>query len=256
MLMRLNKLSSNNIAKFISMEQPIKFSLSSFNFIKWCVSKKIDMRNIYDIPTYIKILTNEVDPFKTINEYIKEYSDYLLKDEDNETNGIIIGNFIYEFGKFLRDNTIKFEIDTVCKLINENSYYEAVLTNEKDNCIIKFSYTNLKQAIDGIIKEKEKEFADKEYIISPLGRIAIKFGHKTNELIEELYYEDISITILNELYNNNIHVKFTEDEVYEVKCKYKNLNNVFSLIIAILNDIFYTTFKQTFEADIHCEVKE
>lgn len=254
-IIRINKVNSNIIAKFISKEKPVKFSLNSFNFIKWCVAQKIDMRNIYDIPTYIKILTNEVDPFKTIDDYIIQYTNFRLNSDDNEMNSIIIGNFIYEFGKFLNENTKKFGIDSVCKLINENSYYEAIMTKSLDNCTIKFGYLNLKQSIDTIVAEKENEYKDKAYIISPLGRIAIKYGHNVKEVIEELYAEDISITILNELYNNNINVILDEEDNYVVHCKYKNMNNVFSLITAILDDIFYTMFKQTFEATIKCEVK-
>ncbi|MBQ9314424.1 MAG: hypothetical protein IJ220_05445 [Clostridia bacterium] len=254
-IIRINKVNSNIIAKFISKEKPIKFSLNSFNFIKWCVTQKIDMRNIYDIPTYIKILTNEVDPFKTIENYIEQYTHYKLSDDDNETNSIIIGNFIYEFGKFLNENAKRFGIDSVCKLINENSYYEAIMNKDSDSCTIKFAYSNLKQAIDTIVDEKEKEYKEKAYIISPLGRIAIKYGHNVKDIIEELYAEDISITILNELYNNNIHVTLDAEDNYVVNCKYKNISNVFSLITAILDDIFYTMFKQTFEATIKCEVK-
>ena len=254
-IIRIHKVNSNIIAKFISKEKPVKFSLNSFNFIKWCVAQKIDMRNIYDIPTYIKILTNEVDPFKTVGDYISEYTTFQLDSDDNEKNSIIIGNFIYEFGKFLNENAIKFGIDSVCKLINENSYYEAVMTKDSDTCTIKFTYSNLKQAIDTIVEEKENEYQEKAYLISPLGRIAIKYGHNVKSVIKELYAEDISITILNELYNNNIHVTLDEEDFYVVNCKYKNMNNVFSLITAILDDIFYTMFKQTFEAIIHCEVK-
>lgn len=255
-IIRINKVSSSIIAKFISKEMPIKFSLNSFNFIKWCVAQKIDMRNIYDIPTYIKILTNEVDPFKSISDYIYEYTSHKLSEDDNETNSIIIGNFIYGFGKFLNAYAIKFGIDAVCRLINENSYYEAIMSKGAESCVIKFSYLNLKQAISEVIESNEEKFKDKMYIVSPLGRIAIKFGHNTKKLIEELYYEDITITILNELYNNNIHVVLDDDGMYVVNCRYKNINNVFSLITAILNDIFYTMFNQTFEADIRCEVRE
>lgn len=254
-IIRINKVNSVIIAKFISKEKPIKFSLNSFNFIKWCVGQKIDMRNIYDIPTYIKILTNEIDPFKTIGDYIKQYTNFQLDSDDNEKNSIIIGNFIYQFGKYLNENAKKFGIESVCKLINENSYYEAVMTKNVENCTIKFSYSNLKQAIDTVIQEKENEYKEKAYIISPLGRIAIKYGHNIKELMEELYAEDISITILNELYNNNISIILDDDDNYVVNCKYKNMNNVFSLITAILDDIFYTMFKQTFEATITCEVK-
>lgn len=255
-VIRINKVSSALLAKFISHEQPIKFSLNSFGFIKWCVSKNIDLRNVYDIPTYIKILTNEVDPFKSIPEYIQEYSNYQISEEDEEFNYLIISNFIYQFGKYLCNYAVKFELDSVCKLINENSYYEIMLNDIKENCVIKFTYSNLLQAIKGIAGEKTNEFKEKAYIISPLGRIAIKFGHDESELVEELYLEDIAITILNELYNNNIKVKLDENNVFFVSCKYKNLNNVFALIMATLDDIFYTMFKQTFEAEIKCEVKE
>lgn len=257
-IIRINKVSSSIIAKFISKDAPIKFSLNSFNFIKWCVSQNIDLRNIYDIPTYIKILTNEVDPFKTIDEYIKEYSDYELDEEDNEKSSVIIGNFIYAFGKFLNENAKKFDIDAVSKLINENSYFEAVsrINETVENCKITFSYSNLNEVIKNIAIEKEKEFKDKAYVISPLGRVAIKYGNNIKSLIEELYLEDITITILNELYNNNIKVNLTENDEYVVECKYKNLNNIFSLITATLNDIFYTMFKRSFEANIKCEVKE
>lgn len=255
-IVRINKVSSAIIGKIISKEKPIKFSLNSFNIIKWCVAQNIEMKNVYDIPTYIKILTNEVDPFKTIEDYIREYSEHELLEDDNEQNSIVIGNFICGFGKFLCEYAKKFDIDAVCKLINENSHYEAFISGDMDSCVIKFYYLNLKQAIDSILQEKENEFKNKEYIVSPLGRIAIKHGHNVKDLIEEVYYEDISITILNELYNNNIHVSLSEENVYIVTCKYKNLSNVFTLITAILNDIFYTMFRQTFEADIRCEVKE
>lgn len=254
-IIRINKVNSSIIAKFISKEKPVKFSLNSFNFMKWCVAQKIDMRNIYDIPTYLKILTNEVDPFKSIESYIAQYTNYKLSDDDNEKNSIIIGNFIYEFGKFLNEYSKKFGIDSVCRLINENSYYEAIMTASSDNCTIQFSYSNLGQAIDANVENKEKEYKDKEYIISPLGRIAIKYGHDERNVIKELYAEDISITILNELYNNNINVILDEEGKYIIHCKYKNLSSIFSLIIAILDDIFYTMFEQTLEATIECKIK-
>ena len=73
---RLNSISTALISTFIAKEQPVKYAFNSFSFIKWCISKNIDIRNIYDIPTYIKLLTNEIDPFKSINDYIKEYTNY------------------------------------------------------------------------------------------------------------------------------------------------------------------------------------
>lgn len=122
-IVKLSNVNTTLIASFIAKEYPIKFALNSFSFIKWCSSKQIDIRSIYDIPTCIKILTNNVDPFKTIESYVEEYSTYKL-DDDNELNPIIIGNFIYSFGKFLNNYIDKFNLGTVCKLVNENSYFE------------------------------------------------------------------------------------------------------------------------------------
>ena len=48
--------------------------------------------------------------------------------------------------------------------------------------------------------------------------------------------------ILNELYNNNIHVKLLGDNLYKVTCKFKNFNNIISLITAILTDVFDKMF--------------
>lgn len=123
-ILRLNQINESLIASFIAKEHPIKFALNSFSFIKWCSSKQIDIRNIYDIPTCIKILTNNVDPFKSIESYIEDYSNLKLNDNEDEINAIIISNFIYEFGKFLNSYIEKFNLGMVCKLINENSYFE------------------------------------------------------------------------------------------------------------------------------------
>lgn len=86
------------------------------------------------------------------------------------------------------------------------------------------------------------------------GRIALKFGNNIETLTEELCYEDISIMTLNELFSNNLHVKI-EDGNYVVTCKYKSVNNVFSLINVILNDAFYQMFHEPFEATLQCEVR-
>lgn len=253
-VLRPGKINNNLIAKLFSKEKPIKFLFNSFNFIKWCNSQKIDVKNMYDIPTYIKILTNELNPFKSIDSYITEYTDYTL-DDNNKNNMIIIGNFILNFGKYLNSYVVKFNVDSICKLITENSYYEAQEIDNKDSCTLKFRYLNLREAIEVVTNEKEKAYKDKAYVLSPNGRIALKFGHNVKDIIEELYAEDTSITILNELYNNNIHVTLDEEDNYIVNCKYKNINNVFSLITAIIDDVFYRMFEQTFEAKIECEIK-
>ena len=255
-IIRLNKVSTGLIATFIAKEQPIKFTLNSFAFIKWCNSKNIDMRNIFDIPTYIKLLTNDVDPFKPIDEYIKEFTSYELSDMDNETNSIIIGNFIYEFGKYLSEYIDKFELTSVCKSINENTYFEGTTFNNSGKCSINVSYTNLEEAINSISKDIQNKFDKNAYVVSPLNRIAPKFGHTTNALIKELYYEDISISLLNEFYNNNIPTKLNDDNSYTITCKYKNFNNLITIINAILNDVFFALFNQSPEIHMDCMLKE
>ena len=249
-MIRLNSISTALIATFIAKEKPIKFSINSFSFIKWCISKNIDIRNIYDIPTYIKLLTNEIDPFKSVETYIKEYTNATLIEDDNEANNIIICNFIYDFGKFLDKYVNQFDLSTVCKLINENSYFEGNSFDNNGNCKISVSYLNLGNAIESVIKSKTEEFQNNAYIKSPLGRIAVKYGHHTNDLIKELYFEDISLTVMNELYNNNIPVVLENENMFRITCKYKNFNNVIALINALFNDVFYGMFEQSAEIKI------
>lgn len=254
-MIKLNSISTTLIGSFIAKEKPIKYALNSFSFIKWCISKNIDVRNIYDIPTYIKLLTNEVDPFKTVENYVEEYTDYVFKDDDIEKNNIITCNFIYDFGKFLDKYVNDFDLSTVCKLINENSYFEGNSFNNSGSCEIVISYNNLLTAVKSVIHPKKDEFNDKAYIKSPLGRIAIKYGHKIEELVEELYLEDTTLTVLNELYNNNIPVELGEDDSYKITCKYKNFNNVVSLLNAVFNDVFYSMFEQSAEIKMNCFIK-
>lgn len=254
-MIRLNSISTALIGSFIAKEKPVKYALNSFSFIKWCISKNIDIRNIYDIPTYIKLLTNEIDPFKSVEKYVEEYTNYTLQEDDNETNNIIICNFIYDFGKFLDKYVSLFDLSTVCKLINENSYFEGNSFDNNGNCEIFVSYDNLLSAINAISDSKVAEFKDKSYIKSPLGRIAVKYGHTANDLVKELYLEDISLTVLNELYNNNIPVKLEDDNHYRITCKYKNFNNVIALINAVFNDVFYSMFEQNAEIKLYCTVK-
>jgi hypothetical protein len=255
-IIRLNKVSSSLIAELIAKEESTKFALNSFAFIKWCNAQKIDMRNIYDIPTYIKLLTNNIDPFMAVSQYVKQYTNYELSEEDNETNSIIIGNFIYEFGKFLHTYIDKFGLYSVNKLINENAYFEGNKFDNVGNCSIIVRYKNIQNVVSSIISEKINTYENKAYVLSPLERIALKYDKKVNELLEELYYEDISIIVLNELYNNNIPVELQEDNSFKIECKYKNFNNVVNVLTAILNNVFYTLLDQSVVIGMECEIKE
>ena len=255
-IIRLNKVSSAIIGLFISKEKPIKYAINSFNFIKWCNSKSIDIKNFFDIPTYIKLLTNDVDPFKTIESYLNQYTDYELDENDNEKNNITISNFIYYCGNLLSNYIEEFDLSTVSKLINENSYYEGNTFNNNGNCTINIEYTNVDTAIKNISSEIAEKYSQKAYIISPLNRIAPKFKQDTNSLIHEIYAEDLSITILNELYNNNIPVKLDyESNKYTITCKFKNFTNIINLLNAIFTEAFFTIFDQNAEMHMDCIIK-
>lgn len=256
-IIRLNKVSSAIIGSIISKEQPIKYAINSFNFIKWCNSNLIDIKNLYDIPTYIKLLTNDVDPFKTVEDYLIQYTTYSLDENDNEKNHISISRFIYIFGQVLSKYIEKFELATVSKLINENSYYEGNTFNNTGNCNISISYTNVDNAIKNISEDIINNFENKSYIVSPLNRIAPKFKQNIHSLIHDTYSEDLSITILNELYNNNIPVKLDyETNTYIITCKYKNFSNMINIINAIFYEAFFTIFDQIPELTMKCIIKE
>lgn len=124
------------------------------------------------------------------------------------------------------------------------------------NCKIEFSYINLDNTIESFIKSKLDQFNNRAYVLSPLGRIALKYGKITTNLLKELYNEDISITIMSELYNNNIPVVLHDNGSFLVSCKYKNFNSIVSLLSAILNDIFFTIFDESAEIKISCIIKE
>lgn len=171
---RINKINPTLISNLISKEKPKKFLLNSFPFVKWCNEKKIDIRNIYDIPTYIKILTNRINLDKTLNDYISEYTNKELIEDDNEQNNIIIGNFIYDFGRYLEKYISEFELLNMCKLINENAYYESLNVNNEGECEIIFSYFELNKVINEIIEEALESFKGKAYVLSPLRKNSFK----------------------------------------------------------------------------------
>lgn len=255
-VLRINKISSALISNLISKEKPIKFSLNSFPFFKWCNEKNIDIRNIYDIPTYIKILTNKIDVGNSFDYYIKKYTNQNLIEDDNELNNVIIGNFIYEFGRYLENYIEKFDLVNMCKIINENAYYESIKENLNEESIIKFSYFELDKIIDEMKIKIKKEYKDKCYFLSPLGRVALKYGRNEDELLNEIYNEDLETIILNELYTNNINVKLVGENLYVVSFKFKNFGSIASLISAILADVFNRMFEEKVEIKLECILKE
>lgn len=177
-VLRINKVNPLLISDLISKDTPIKFSLNSFPFFKWCNEKKIDIRNIYDIPTYVKILTNEVDVGKTFEYYINKYTNQKLMEDENELNNVIIGNFIYEFGKYLNNYIEEFDLINMCKIINENAYYESIYIDGEKESEIKFSYYELEEILQDMISKVKVEFENKCYFLSPLRTNSIKIWKK------------------------------------------------------------------------------
>lgn len=250
----LNTVSANMLGNFISKETPIKYSINSFNFIKWCNSKNLDIKNLYDIPTYIKLLTNNVDPFKTPLDYLTSYSSYTCEN-DSAKNNIAICNFVLKLGNILAEYIDKFDLATVSKLINENSYYEGKISSTTGNCTIIFTLKNIDNAILNISKNLSKTYEDKLYIISPLNRIVPKFKQNVNSLICEIYYEDLSTTILNELYNNDIPVKLDyETNKYIITCEFKKYISILNLLINIFTEVFRTLFEETPEICLESKI--
>ena len=107
-----------------------------------------------------------------------------------------------------------------------------------------------------LIEKEKNDFKDKYYFLSPLGRIALKYGRGEDDLLNEIYNEDLETIILNELYTNNIHVKLLGDNLYLATCKFKNFGNVVSLITAILTDVFYRMFDEKSQIKLECILKE
>ena len=255
-VIKLNRANTIRISDLISKEKPVKFLLNSFPFIKWCNKKKIEMKNVYDLQTYIKLLTNNVDLDKTLSDYIKQYTNCELVENDSELNNVIVGNFIYEFGRYLERYINDFELLSMCKLINENAYYEGLKNKIDGECEIIFSYHELKKIIDELIEFSIQKFEGRAYVLSPLERIAVKYGRDEREVMKEIYLEDLEMLILNELYNNNIHVQLLDDNLYRATCKFKKFKNVISLITAIMTDIFYRLFDEKVKIKLDCTLEE
>ena len=175
-IIKINKTNITFISNLISRERPVKFLLNSFSFIKWCSEKRIEVKNVFDILSYIKILTNNVDIESNMENYIEKYTNKKLDQNDDNINKVIIGNYILEFGKYLEKYINQFNLINICKLINENAYYESLKTKKETECEIVFSYYELKTLMDEYVKKIVSQYKDKCYVLSPLGKIALKFG--------------------------------------------------------------------------------
>lgn len=259
-VMSIHESSVSHISLLLSAEKPVKYILNGFSFVKWCNAKEMEIKNLFDILVYMKLLTNMVDPSLNVEDYMKKYIKLSSGEEElSFQSEMVKGNFILAFGKYLAESAQKLGLSSVNKMINENSYFEGRGKEEKneDNvCQITCSYIDLEKFIEENKREYVAKFHDRAYMKSPLGRIATKFGNKELELVEEFFRDDLEMKILNELFNNNMKVNFLNDNLYEVTCKYKNIGSVVSLVTAILKDTFYTLFERKIDVKLECIVKE
>lgn len=244
----------HEISSFISSEKSMKYVLNGFALMKWCNSKSIEPKNVIDLLVSMKLLTGEVDPSVSVQDYLKKYCHQ--ENISEEKSMVMAGNFVLQFGEYLSRKLESFQLSAVGKIVNENFYYEGIpQPEEEDLCKIRFSYVELEEFFAENKIEFLKKYENKAYMKSPLGRIALKFGHNVAELAQELCKDDIEIKILNELFSNNIRVTVLAENYYEVACKYKNFSSVISLITAIMKDTFFTLFERKIDVKMECLVK-
>lgn len=252
----LQKVSPSLVGSILAKETTIKFAINSFLFIKWCNQRALEIKNLLDIPTYIKLLTNDVDPFQSVESYVEQYTNYSMDSLEQENKAFLCSRFIYAFGTLLSHSIEQFELTTVSKLINENSYFEGNTFNNSGSCNLVLSFTNAEAAIQNVVSDVIKKYEDKAYVVSPLNRIAPKFRKHVPTLIADMYAEDLSITILNELYNNNIPVHFdNQTNQYHITCKFKSFSNVVTLLQAIFSEAFFTLLEQTPHIHMECDIQ-
>ena len=257
-----SKENMNYISSFLSSEKIIKYILNDFSLIKWCHSNGIEPKSLVDLVVYLKVLTNSINPYATQLDYIKKHSPnaYELISNSNgekDKNIIITTNFILSFGNYLGNLIEKLTLDSICRIIHENSYYEYNDSNEKEEtCSIRFSFVELDKSIEETKQEIINIYKEKAYLKSPLGRVALKFGNNVNNLVSELCIDDLELKVLNYMFNNNLKVKLLDENLYEIHCKYKSFSSVIGLGIAIMKDTFYTLYGGKIEIKIEGIVKE
>ncbi len=250
-------ISHESLYNIFSNEKIVKYVLNAYTFLKWLGDKEIILKNVFDIPTYIKLLTNQVDPSNDINYYLEKFSN-IKPTNEIEKNSIIISAFILQLGEYLNYYASKFEINTIANLLNQNAYYEVNRLGKKPvgNCVIEVKVSNFEGAINRLSNEILEKFKSKLYFISPLNRIIPKYKTDNEILIKESLIDDFSNTILNELYNDNIPVRYDLDYgIYKIYCKQKNITNIINVLQSTFYEVFYTIFDEVPELNLNCIIK-
>ena len=248
------------IGKLTSLDGISKYIINSFTLLKWLGDNSLEAKQVFDIPTYIKLLTNDVDPYKKAKEYLSKYSDFEDNNSDEEKNNMILARFSLNFGQYLAEKTAEFNLQNVSIQINENAEFEAIkwpiLSKEECASTIVFKYINMENALENKAKQSIDNSQKKAYILTSLGRIIPKYNWKMDETVKNALFEDLTIKILGNLYSNNIPVRYEiEKNEYIISCKQKNIGNIFNITQAIFIDSFDSIFSQSPEISIKCHIR-
>ena len=146
-------------------------------------------------------------------------------------------------------------------MLNENNEYEIMDLNNKntnEQTIIEIRYDDLEDAFKEKVEKDLKQYEKNAYLKSPLKRVIPKYKNYSKVIDSDLktaYMEDLILKTLNELYNNNLPVKYNaETEIYTIFCKAKNINNVFSVTQAVFKSVFSEFFDKMPHFLIKCDV--
>ncbi len=258
-IISINGFTIKAIFELLSNSEITKYIINSFSTLNWIKEYGVEIKSLYDIPTFIKLLTNRVDPYKPEMEYLKEYTDYGYDNSENDE--MTVACFCRVFGQILDEKSEEFGLLDASKAINENNEYELMELNkigEQDYTILEIAYNGLKEVFSERNIKDIKQFESKAYVLSPLKRIIPKYKNYNKEIAENLesaYLEDLTLKTLNELYNNNLPVKYDfENEKYIIFCKAKNLNNIFSVTQAVFTQVFSGLFDKMPHLKIECDV--
>lgn len=247
-LVDMGSIDYMELNSFFSNEKITKFIINPYKFLLWSDEYKFETKEFYDIAIYLKLLTNQVNPSLSLEEYIEKYSDITLTNIPVGKWNYIFSIFTFLFGNYLYQYILKFNLNLIAHIINQNALYEVCkifrLTDNDDLTSIKIKPTNFAENIELSKNTLKEHYQDKLYAVTPLNRIIPHYSKDFEDSIESALVEDFTYTILNELYNDNIPVKYDiENGIFTINCKQNKLTNIVNIIQGTFYDVYETLFK-------------
>lgn len=243
---------------FFAKPEINKYIINSFSALSWLSKNEIEIRSLYDIPTYLKILTNRADPYKKPVDYLKEYTDYTYSLEDETQNNMIVACFSLYFGQYLGKQCVDFNLSETAKIINENTDFEITKfnkLNEKSGSKIVLKFNNNEETFENKSTLDVVTYKYKAYGITPLNRIIPKYSKDIKDILKDAYQEDLTLQTLNNLYINNIPAIFDfEKDKYIIGCKAKNISSIISVAQAVFSEAYSKLFGKMPRFSIECHV--